>query len=364
MRKNLQSVLRRVRMGGVLLTCLVASGAVACARAAPAGKAQLETWQAWLDSLPDPAAKVDGEPIGKDEVATALGHLAADNPPRDAQARVNLLARVLEARIDAAVVRHALTDAERVDADQTADADAVAAASAFATDAAFAADLAAKGETRESLRAAYWLQRALGGRVAAHGVPPVTEAEIAARYAARRDRFVDQARVRLWEIGAACPAGADAVAQAAALSRLREAQEALDKGELFPDVARRLSQSPSANQGGDTGLKTRAELDPGLAAVAFVLTRGQFASAPVRSAFGWHLVRLVDARPERPLSLAEATPAIAWRLRRIRALAALRQLLADWRNAAHIERFVDMGSSPALLMAALPSGTEDDDLAR
>ena len=345
-----------LRLPAALLALLAAT---ACTRAAPpAAQAPALPLEAWLAALPDPLAKVDGEPVANAAVAADVRRHAAQDPPRDAAAQARLLSAALEARIDALVVRHALSDAERADADQTADADVAAAARAFPSDAAFAADLAAKGETRETLRAGFFLQRALASRVAAHGVPPVTEAEIAQRFAAQRPHFVDPARIRLWEIGAAAAPGQEA----AALARLLEAQAALDKGELFPDVARRLSQSPTANQGGDTGLKTRAELDPGLAAVAFTLQLGQFAPAPVRSAFGLHLVRVVDGRPERPLTLEEATPAIAFRLRRIRALAARQKLLTDWRNAAHIERFV--GAVPAASLAAMPSGTQDDDLPR
>lgn len=84
----------------------------------------------------------------------------------------------------------------------------------------------------------------------------------------------------------------------------------------FSEIARKHSQS-HALDGGDMGWLPEATLLPEIKAKAALLAKlpkGTF-SRPVRTSSGWSIIKLIDSRPERTQTLAEATPAIVNLLR-------------------------------------------------
>lgn len=84
----------------------------------------------------------------------------------------------------------------------------------------------------------------------------------------------------------------------AALSKIKVLRARILKGESFADVAKKESQDPgSAKQGGDLGFFAKGVMDPAFEAVAFALKKGEL-SEPVKSRFGYHLIKLEDLQPE------------------------------------------------------------------
>jgi peptidyl-prolyl cis-trans isomerase C len=70
----------------------------------------------------------------------------------------------------------------------------------------------------------------------------------------------------------------------------------LKKGGDFEKLAKAKSKDPSAAQnGGDLGYFTKEQMVPEFAEVAFKLGKGQL-SDPVKSQFGWHVIRTEDKR--------------------------------------------------------------------
>jgi len=82
-----------------------------------------------------------------------------------------------------------------------------------------------------------------------------------------------------------------------ALALINTIKERLARGESFEKIARASSDGPSARAGGALGRKTRAELAPSFAEIAFKTPEGEIAG-PVETPFGYHLVR-VDSAPAR-----------------------------------------------------------------
>ena len=71
-------------------------------------------------------------------------------------------------------------------------------------------------------------------------------------------------------------------------------------GEDFAKLATELSKDPgSGQQGGDLGFFTKERMVPEFSAAAFALAPGQV-SDPVKSQFGYHVIKLVDKR-EKPV---------------------------------------------------------------
>ena len=63
----------------------------------------------------------------------------------------------------------------------------------------------------------------------------------------------------------------------------------------FAEVARRRSTGPGSREGGDLGFFKRGDMIPEFATAAFAMQPGQISEAPVRTQFGWHVIK-VEAR--------------------------------------------------------------------
>lgn len=68
------------------------------------------------------------------------------------------------------------------------------------------------------------------------------------------------------------------------------------EGVNFADLARRHSEGPSAERGGDLGFFSRSQMVEEFADAAYALSdSGDVADEPVRTRFGFHVIRLTDA---------------------------------------------------------------------
>lgn len=81
-------------------------------------------------------------------------------------------------------------------------------------------------------------------------------------------------------------------------ARLREIKERVENGTSFATMAVLYSEGPSAKDGGEIGYMGRGQLDPAYAAVAFNL-KGDRVSNVVKSAFGYHIIQLIDKKGEK-----------------------------------------------------------------
>jgi peptidyl-prolyl cis-trans isomerase C len=76
----------------------------------------------------------------------------------------------------------------------------------------------------------------------------------------------------------------------------KEIYEKIAHGEDFGKMARQFSKDPgSKDEGGDLGYFGRGRMVPQFEEAAFKLTKGDV-SLPVKSQFGWHLIKLEDKR--------------------------------------------------------------------
>lgn len=93
----------------------------------------------------------------------------------------------------------------------------------------------------------------------------------------------------------------DKVTEAQAKAKIEEVQARLAKGEKFEALAKEFSQDPgSANNGGDLGYAGPGVYDPAFETALYALAKDQV-SAPVRTDFGFHLIKLLGVEaPEVP----------------------------------------------------------------
>jgi peptidyl-prolyl cis-trans isomerase C len=73
----------------------------------------------------------------------------------------------------------------------------------------------------------------------------------------------------------------------------------LKKGADFAELAKAKSKDPGSADGGDLGYFTKDQMVPEFSEVAFKLEKGQL-SDPVKSQFGWHVIKVEDKRTRQP----------------------------------------------------------------
>ncbi|MFZ2099738.1 MAG: peptidylprolyl isomerase [Oricola sp.] len=108
---------------------------------------------------------------------------------------------------------------------------------------------------------------------------------------------------------------------------------ALDKGGDFEALAKEKSTGPTGPNGGDLGYFTRGRMVPEFEEAAFALDIGAYTKTPVKTQFGWHVIKLEDKRLVQPPAFAEVEGQIRSVLLRERYF----QLLSDLRSEAKIE---------------------------
>ena len=115
----------------------------------------------------------------------------------------------------------------------------------------------------------------------------------------------------------------------------------LKKGADFATLAKEKSKDPGAAEGGDLGYFTKDQMVPEFADVAFKLDKGQI-SDPVKTQFGWHIIKVEDKRTKPTPTFDEVKP----QLESYVAHRAQSDLVAKLRSAANIQRLDQPPSTP------------------
>jgi len=78
----------------------------------------------------------------------------------------------------------------------------------------------------------------------------------------------------------------------------------LKDGEDFAALAKKYSQGPTASKGGDLGYFTRGKMVKSFEELAFSLKKGEI-GGPVKTRFGWHIIRIDDIKNTTIKTLSE-----------------------------------------------------------
>jgi peptidyl-prolyl cis-trans isomerase C len=109
----------------------------------------------------------------------------------------------------------------------------------------------------------------------------------------------------------------------------------LDKGADFAALAKKYSTDPGAKSGGDLGYFGHDDMVKEFADAAFALSPGQYSKTPVKTEFGWHVIKVEDRRTGKPPSFEEARE----QLSRDLAHEIIDAKLQNLRGAAKVEEF-------------------------
>ena len=88
----------------------------------------------------------------------------------------------------------------------------------------------------------------------------------------------------------------------------------LDKGEKFDDLAKQSKDPGSKEKGGDLGWANPASFVKPFSDAMVKLEKGKYTAAPVKTDFGFHVIKLEDTRALKSPTLEEAKPQLKQRL--------------------------------------------------
>jgi peptidyl-prolyl cis-trans isomerase C len=136
----------------------------------------------------------------------------------------------------------------------------------------------------------------------------------------------------------------------------------LKKGADFAELAKKKSKDPGASDGGDLGFFTKDQMVPEFSAVAFTLEPGKI-SDPVKSQFGWHIIKVEEKRNRQAPAFDQVKPQIETYVTR----KAQADYVAKLREAAKVERMDKpdeaVAKSDAKPEAAKPDAAKDSKMA-
>ncbi len=162
------------------------------------------------------------------------------------------------------------------------------------------------------------------------GVAEPDEAEIRQFFAAHPEKLREPERVRVSHI--LLPLDPDDPDQS--LEQARALMARAEQGD-FAEVARRHSVCASAPGGGDLGYLRREEVDAAFADAAFSQTVGEVGD-PVRTPYGYHLIKVTAHEIPAPPTLDEARSRIIGFLKKSRGAQLLQEWVAELRRGAEI----------------------------
>ncbi len=137
------------------------------------------------------------------------------------------------------------------------------------------------------------------------GKAGVTDDQVSAYYAQHEDQYKIAEKVEASHILIRLDENADEAAVAAAKKEAMDVYEKAEKGEAFDELAKKFSQGPSGPNGGYLGTFEKDAMVKPFADVAFSMKEGEI-SKPVRTQFGWHVIKVSKRLPASVVSLDEA----------------------------------------------------------
>ncbi len=148
-----------------------------------------------------------------------------------------------------------------------------------------------------SILAQEYIKRKLSDRT------KISEQDIEKYYQEHKREFTKPAMVKARHILVKVDPRAKPEDVSAARARAQEIGKELDEGADFAKLARQYSDdTKTKNKGGDLGLFPRERMTPPFSRAAFALKKGEI-SRPVRTHFGFHIIKVEDKRAQEQMDL-------------------------------------------------------------
>lgn len=189
-----------------------------------------------------------------------------------------------------------------------------------------------KSQSREFLLQQHVTQRNLASKM------QVTDSDLKSAYQDMLTARKAEARVEGAHIILPVSSGSDAAGEAATKQLATELLSRAKGGEDFRSLAQQYSKGPGASNGGDLGVITRGGGLPKELEDAFFTLKNGEVSGPIRTAFGYHIIKVTNLENQDPPTFEQLRPQLEGKLRQDRFQEALTEWLDKLKAGAFIER--------------------------
>lgn len=291
--------------------------------------------------LKDPVATVNGEKISKAELQDAFDNAVKmsgmDASQLTADQKLAGYQKLLDDLITERLLKAAAQDIKVTDDEATAEIEKIK--KNFPTEDAFKQQLKQANQTEEKLQKLVkdglqqrkWIESKVADQVA------VTDADAEKFYKENVKQFEQPDQVRASHILFLVPQGApdDEVKKKEAAANA--AYERAKKGEDFTKLAKELTEEPNGKEsGGDLNFFTKEQMVPEFANAAFGMKVGDI-SKPVKTEFGYHVIKVTEKKPAGTVPLDEVKPQLVSYLKSQKQQAAVQELIGKLQSDAKIE---------------------------
>ena len=291
--------------------------------------------------LKDPVAKVNGEDITKAQVeeAFAAAVQASGVKPADLtpDQKLNGYRQILDELIMDKLVAKASAGETVTDADISAELAKLK--KQFPTEEAFEAQLKEAGQSPEKLNTALktllqqqrWMQSQIKDG------DKITDADAKKFYDSNTEEFKNPETVKASHILFTVNKDDSPEVVKQKEDAAKKAIARAKKGEDFNKLAKELSEEPGAKEsGGDLGFFAKDRMVPEFAEAAFSQKPGEI-SGPVRTQFGWHVIKVTDKKPAGTVPFEEVKEQIIAYLKSAKQREAVQAILKKLKDSAQIE---------------------------
>ncbi len=107
----------------------------------------------------------------------------------------------------------------------------------------------------------------------------------------------------------------------------------LDSGSKFEELAKKKSTGPSAKDGGDLGWFNPSQMVPPFSQAVAQMKKGSYTKKPVKTQFGYHVIKLEDTRKRTPPKFEDIKPQLKMVLQNQR----IQEYITNLRKTAKID---------------------------
>ena len=308
-------------------------------------------------ALPDPVAVVEGVEIKRAEVEQALNAALAQSGRNAAEIPEAQRTAFYRNVVDGLVIEKLVQKrSEKIEvSDKEVDENFTKLAANFPSQEKMNEALKQSGETvdrvkvqiRSSLREQKWIETQIGGKDA------VNDADAQAFYDKNPDKFKAPEQVRASHILLMVPEGAKPEVVAEREKLAKSISERAKKGEAFDKLAKEFSEDPgSKEQGGDLDFFSKGQMVPEFSDMAFKLKKDEI-SAPVKSQFGYHVIKTTDHKDAKTVPFPEAKEKILAYLKNEKRRTAVDAVIVELRSKADVK--VNLPPEPAAPVVPAPA---------
>lgn len=194
-----------------------------------------------------------------------------------------------------------------------------------------------QNDVREELKIRRWMESQIKA-------PEVSDADAKSFYESNIKEFEQPETVKashiLFMVDADAPADVVKQKEEAAKQAAARAQA----GEDFTTLAKELSEEPGAKEsGGDLGFFPKDRMVPEFANAAFAQNLNDI-SAPVKTQFGWHVIKVTDKKAAGTVPFNEVDDQITSYLKTMRQREAVQKVMKDLKDSAKVQTFLPAAS--------------------